>query len=465
MSNRPVAPLGVYLKRRNTELALCLLASLLGIGGFLITNLNRTGHLPDAWPPICLGWVAVCVAAHLLVRWRLPYADPILLPTVLGLNGLGLAMIWRLDQDPPASHMASTQALWTVLGVALFAAVLIWLPDFRVLRRYPYLFFLAGLVLLMLPLLPGLGAAANQANGSRVWISLFGLSFQPAEIAKIALALSFASYLVDHRDVLRLAGRRIAGVRTVRLRDFAPVLVMWGAGVIVLVFENDLGTSLLFFGLFVMMLYVATEQTRWVAMAGVLFLVAGFAAYEFIPHVRVRFDSWLNPFADRTQNGQIIASQYGLAWGGLFGTGWGLGQPNLVPLAQSDFIASSLTEELGLTGLFALILIYAFIVARGLRAGLTSRDDFGKLLASGLSFTFALQVFAIIGGVTRLLPLTGLTTPFMSQGGSSLVANWAIVAVLLVISHEGRRPLPAPAPVMADLTSEATMQLPQVGVG
>lgn len=352
--------------------------------------------------------------------------------------------------------------MWTALGVLLFVGVLFAVRDYRNLQRYPYVLFLLGLVLLLMPLVPGLASKANALNGSQIWVSVAGMSFQPAEVAKIVLTLAFASYLADHRDLLQLAGLTIGRVRIPRGRDLLPIMVMWAAAVAVIVFENDYGTALLFFGLFVMMLYVATSQIRWVVIGGVLFLIAAVFAFNFVGHVQVRFDSWLHPFSDPEQNGQVISAQYGMAWGGLFGRGWGLGRPSLVPLAQSDFIASAIGEELGLTGLMALILIYGLIVARGLRAALTSSDVFGKLLAGGLSFTFALQVFAIIGGVTRLLPLTGLTTPFLSQGGTSLVANWVIVAALMQISHAGRRPAAAASNPDPDMESAPTAMIGRV---
>ncbi|MFZ2625637.1 MAG: FtsW/RodA/SpoVE family cell cycle protein [Propionibacterium sp.] len=436
-------PMIVYRRRRNTELALIVVAALFGVGGFVITTLNLHGGLPSNLMVVAAGWLILCLVTHIAVRIRIPWADPVILPCVLALNGLGLAMIFRLDQDPPVSHLVMGQLVWTTLGVALFVAALFFVRDYRSLQRYPYVLFLAGLILLLLPLVPGLSSGANAANGSQIWLNIFGFSFQPSEIAKVVLTLAFASYLAEHRDVLQLAGRTFLGVRMPRMRDLLPILVMWGACVAVIVFENDLGTALLFFGLFVMMLYVATGQVRWVVIGAVLFAAAGLLAYKTVGHVQVRFDAWLHPFDNPGQNGQVISAQYGMAWGGLFGRGWGLGRPSLVPLAQSDFIASSIAEELGLTGLAAMIIIYAVVVARGLRAALTTRDIFGKLLACGLSFTFALQVFAIIGGVTRLLPLTGLTTPFVSQGGSSLVANWVIIAIIMQISHSGRRPVAA----------------------
>ncbi len=444
----------IHPKRRNVELVMCLFAGALGLGGWALTNFNQTGAIPGNWPVVVAAWLGVCLTAHFFVRWKAPWADPVLLPCVLALNGLGLAMIARLDLASRAPT-APTQLLWTVLGVAAFAAVLIFVRDYRSLQRFPYLLFLVGLGLLLLPLVPVLG---QEINGSRIWIRVAGFSFQPAELAKIVLTLAFASYLADRSDVLQLAGRKVLGVRVPRLRDLVPILIMWGAAVVVLVFQNDLGTSLLFFGLFVMMMYVSTNQGGWVALAGVLFAAAALLVYQFAGHVRVRVESWLDPFANFAQNGQIIEGSFGMAWGGLTGRGWGLGRPWQIPLANSDFIFAALGEELGLIGMVCIVMVYAILVFRGLRTALSSHDGFGKLLAAGLSFTFALQTFAIIGGVTRLLPLTGLTTPFMSQGGSSMLSNWVIVALLMRVSHQARMPVITTAETepYADLGAETT---------
>lgn len=458
VTTNPGESVVVHPKRRNVELVMCLFACVLGLSGWALTQFNQTAEIPGTWPLVAGAWLGVCLTAHILVRWKAPWADPVLLPCVLALNGLGLAMIARLDLANRAPT-APTQFLWTVLGVAAFAAVLIFVRDYRGLQRFPYLLFLVGLGLLLLPLMPGLG---QEINGSRIWIRLAGFSFQPAELAKIVLTLAFASYLSDRTDVLQLAGRQVLGMRLPRLRDLVPILIMWGAAVVVLVFQNDLGTSLLFFGLFVMMLYVSTNQGGWVALAGLLFTAAALFIYQFAGHVRVRVESWLDPFANFAQNGQIIEGSFGMAWGGLTGRGWGLGRPWQIPLASSDFIFAAIGEELGLIGMVFIVLIYAILVFRGLRTALSSHDGFGKLLAAGLSFTFALQTFAIIGGVTRLLPLTGLTTPFMSQGGSSMLSNWVIVALLMRVSHQARMPVittPESEPY-TDLAAETTSLIP-----
>jgi cell division protein FtsW (lipid II flippase) len=357
-------------------------------------------------------------------------------------------MIHRIDliNDPPLDG-ARQQLIWSAIGVILFIVVVVLLNDHRPLQRFTYTIGLAGIVLLLLPLVPGLG---TEKFGAQIWIHVGPYSFQPAEAAKILLAIAFASYLVEKRDVLALAGYRILGIDLPRARDLGPILVMWLISLAILVWQRDLGTSLLFFGLFVMMLYVATERAGWAVLGTLLFAAGAYFGYLNFGHVRARVGAWLDPFSDFDAYYQVINAQFGMAWGGLLGTGLGLGRPGLTPLARSDFIAAAIGEELGMTGLMAVILIYGLIVARGLRIALQCREPFGKLLATGLSFAFALQVFTIIGGVTRLLPLTGLTTPFMSQGGSSLVCNWIVAGLLLVISHQVRKPAATVTPINPD---------------
>lgn len=432
----------VHRRRRNVELALILFAQMFGYGGWIITHLNLYNAIPENWAQVAACWFGLGLLAHLIIRWRLPYADPLLLPSVFLLNGLGLAMIARIDQIPDVpKDDAFMQFIWTTLGVGFLVATAIMLRDHRRLQRYPYLVFIFSLILLLLPLTP-LGV---EINGARIWIRMFGFSFQPAEIAKISLAIAFAAYFYEKRDVLALAGKKVLGITVPRPRDFIPIAVMWGIAVMVMVGQNDLGMALLLFGLFTFMIYVATQRFFWPVLAMVMFAVAGVAAYFFTSHVQRRVSSWLDPFSDVDRNWQVIQGQFGLAWGGLFGRGWGMGRPGLTPLAKSDFISAALGEELGVLGLMAVVMVYAVIVSRGLKAALICPDGFGKLLAGGLSFILALQIFAIIGGVTRLLPLTGLTTPFMSQGGSALVSNWILIALLLVISHRGRMPQAATA--------------------
>ena len=435
-------------KRRTAELALLAFALGLGLAAFAVVDLNVLGEVSPRFPLVAAVGAGLVLAAHLAVRWRLPYADPVLLPCVVLLNGLGLAMIHRIDLiNSPALNGARQQLIWTVIGVVAFVVVVVLLRDHRPLQGYTYTIGLAGVVLLLLPLLPGLGV---EKFGARIWIQVGSYSFQPAEAAKVLLAVAFASYLVEKRDVLALAGWRVLGLDLPRARDLGPILLMWLVSLAVLVRQRDLGTSLLFFGLFVMMLYVATERAGWPVLGTLLFAGGAYLGYQLFGHVRVRVGAWLDPFSDYDAYYQVINAQFGMAWGGLLGTGLGEGRPGLTPLARSDFIAAALGEELGMTGLMAVVLVYGLVVARGLRTALQCREPFGKLLAAGLAFAFALQVFTILGGVTRLLPLTGLTTPFMSQGGSSLVSNWIVVALLLVVSHQARRPVVTVAPLDPD---------------
>lgn len=437
---------------RNSELGLLLIALAVGVGAYVVVGLNREGALPPdllAFAGVLVGLTAVM---HGVLRWRAPNADPVILPVVVGLNGLGLAMIFRIDSSLEAAGRTAgfgeRQLMWTVIGMVLAIVVLVVLKDHRTLRRFPFLAMILGLVLLCLPMLPFIG---QTINGARLWVSVAGMSFQPAEIAKILLAIFFAGYFVTRRDALTLAGTKMMGLQLPRLYDLFPILLIWGVSVGVLVVERDLGTSLLFFGMFVAMLYVATEKVSWIVIGLVLVALGIVGAYFTLGYVEARFDVWLHALDDDIfgrdpgGSGQLVRGLFGLASGGLMGTGLGLGYPALVPYANSDFIVASLGEELGLTGLVAILMLYLVLAQRGMRAAIGVRDGFGKLLASGFAFTLAFQVFVVVGGVTRLIPLTGLTMPFMAAGGSSLVANWIIVALLLRISDAARRPAPAGA--------------------
>jgi cell division protein FtsW (lipid II flippase) len=436
-------------KRRWTELGLLVVALAVGVSSYALVGLGRDGTVPTDIVEYGGTLVGLALVAHLAVRVRVPYADPVLLPAVVALNGIGLAMIRRIDLASKTTY-GSQQLVWSALSVGGFVATLVVIRDHRRLQSFTYTMGFAGIALLLLPLTPGLGV---NINGARIWVRFAGLSFQPGEIAKICLAIFFAGYLVVKRDALALAGRRFIGIDLPRARDLGPILLMWVISLGVLVFQRDLGSSLLFFGLFVVLLYVATERASWLVVGAALFVGGAYVGYLAFAHVQERVNGWLHPFSDPAQFGQIIQGQYSLAWGGILGRGWGQGSPYLTPFSWSDFIATSIGEELGLTGLMAVLMIYALIVERGLRTSLVCRDPFGKLLAVGLSIAVALQVFVVIGGVTRLIPLTGLTTPFLSYGGSSLVANWIIIALILRVSDFARRPVPQ---VMAHAPEEDT---------
>ena len=437
-----------YTPRRGRNIELVLVVGAVGIVLLAYVNvaLATSGTIPPGTLALAAGFLAPAVGFHLVLRWRASYADPLMLPIVTLLNGLGLVMIHRIDLangKSIADGIALRQLVWTGVAVAIAAVVLVVLRDHRVLRRYTYLAGAVGFVLLLLPLLPVIGTSIY---GSRIWIRIGPFSFQPGEVAKIALAIFFAGYLVQTRDALSVAGRKVLGLTLPRARDLGPILVAWLASLAVLIFERDLGSSLLFFGLFVAMLYVATERVSWIAIGLLLFSAGAYAAYLIFGHVQTRVLLWLDTFSPEAlaASDQLAKGLMGMAAGGLFGTGLGRGRPDLTYFAESDFIVASFGEELGMIGLFAIIMLYALLVQRGLRTSLGTRDGFGKLLAAGLSFSVALQCFVVVGGVTRVIPLTGLTMPFLSSGGSSLLANWTLVAILLRISDHARRPLPEP---------------------
>ncbi len=425
-----------------------LLAAALLIGGMAFVLARANMGVSDAGTARELLLVVLgAVLTHLGIRRFAPHADPILLPTVVLLNLLGLVMIHRLDVAEAAraarqgaaipSPTFASQTAWTLLGMSIALAVLVLMRDHRQLQRYTYTSMVAGLALLLMPLLPVVGTTVN---GARLWVRVGTHSFQPGEFAKFALAVFFAGFLVLKRDSLAGIRVRVWRLGWPRPRDLGPILVSWLLSVAILVFERDLGMSLLFFGMFIVLLYMATGQRTWLVLGGVLFVIGSALAWMAFWHVRIRFDIWLNPFAYAdTQGYQIVQSLYGLASGGMFGTGLGAGFPYIVPFAKSDFILAAMGEELGFVGLAAIIMLYAIIVERGLRIGMRVRDPFGQLLASGLVVVLGLQTFIVAGGVTRLIPLTGLTTPFLSAGGSSLVVNWCIVGVLLRMSDAANR--------------------------
>ena len=433
---------------RGAEAGLLIAAFLLGSAAYIQVDLAILGHVPsDTWP-VLAAMAALLLVVHLAIRVLATYTDPIIVPVVVALNFLGLAMIHRLDLaeaqraarngTPVPAPDVSTQLTWTMLGMLLFIAVLVIVRDHRVLQRYTYTAMFVGLAFLLLPLAPGIGATIN---GARLWVRLAGLSFQPGEIAKILLTIFFAGYLTVTRDSLSFVRTKFMGLEFPRGRDLGPLFVAWFVSLAVLVFERDLGTSLLFFGMFVALLYVATQRRSWLVLGAVLFIAGAFFSYMAFGHVRLRVDVWLHPFADESGGSyQIAQSLYGFASGGMFGSGLGQGFPQLVPYAKSDFILAAFGEELGLIGLMAMLVLYGIVVERGLRASIACRDVFGTLLAAGLSISLGLQVFVVMGGVSRLIPLTGLTTPFLAQGGSSLVANWIAIALLIRVSDAARRP-------------------------
>ncbi|WP_030939040.1 FtsW/RodA/SpoVE family cell cycle protein [Streptomyces sp. NRRL S-646] len=446
--------------RRNTELALLLFAVVIPVFAYANVGLAIDDKVPTGLLGYGLGLGLLAGVGHLAVRKFAPYADPLLLPLATLLNGLGLVAIWRLDQSKllqsigVAGGKATNQLIYTALGIALFVIALIFLKDHRVLQRYTYISMAGALVLLLLPLVPGLGA--DLTYGAKIWIKIGSFTIQPGEFAKIVLAIFFAGYLMVKRDALALASRRFMGLYLPRGRDLGPIIVVWMISILILVFETDLGTSLLFFGMFVIMLYVATERTSWIVFGLLMSAAGAVGVASFEPHVQTRVQAWLNPMHEyvlsRTpgvsgvHSDQLQQALWAFGSGGTLGTGWGQGHSELIRFAaNSDFILATFGEELGLAGLMAILLIYGLIVERGVRTALAARDPFGKLLAIGLSGAFALQVFVVAGGVMGLIPLTGMTMPFLAYGGSSVIANWALIGILIRISDTARRPAPAPA--------------------
>ncbi|MFF9374601.1 FtsW/RodA/SpoVE family cell cycle protein [Streptomyces griseoluteus] len=423
-------------RRRGVELALIVLAVLLSVYGYCAVGLARTGSVPPGTAGYGAGLGGLALLAHIAVRLRAPYADPLPLPIAVLLNGLGLVLIYRLDLQTPADRAAPAQLVWSTLGVGLFIVVVLVLRDHRVLQRYAYVCVAAALVLLLLPIL------FPAVNGARIWIRIAGFSIQPGEFAKVLLAVFFAAYLAANRSALAYTGRRLWRLQFPTGRVLGPIVTIWLLSVGVLVLERDLGTSLLFFGLFVVLLYVATGRTGWIAVGLVLAVLGAWAVGHLEPHVHGRIEDWLHPFAtiDAGQGpNQLAQSLFAFAAGGTTGTGLGLGHSALIGFAtKSDFVLATAGEELGLAGLAAIFLLYALLVERGFRAALALREPFGRLLAVGLASILALQVFVIAGGVTGLIPLTGMAMPFLAQGGSSVVTNWAIVALLIRVSDSAR---------------------------
>ena len=430
--------------RRLLQALLLLFAVAVGVGAYALVGLGRFEELPANLLELGVGALVLVLVLQIAVMWRAPYADPVILPVVVLLNLLGVAMIESVHAANSifglrGSASADRQMLWSVVGVALCVALVVLLRDHRRLRRYTWISAVVGGVLLLMPLLPVIG---DSRNGSKIWINIAGFSFQPAELAKIAFAVFFAGYLVARRDTLALAGPKVLGIHLPRWSDFGPILVAWGFAMAVLVFETDLGTSLMFFGLFVVMLYVATDRLSWLVIGAVMFLPPAIFAATQMSHVRTRITCWLDPLSSANYGSceQISQGLFGLASGGLIGTGLGEGRPDMVPHAESDFIFSSFAEEMGMVGAFALLLLYLVLVQRAIRAAVGISDGFGTLLAGGLGFVMALQVFVVVGGVTRVIPLTGLTLPFLAAGGSSLVCNWIIAGILVRLSDAARRP-------------------------
>ena len=426
--------------RRNTELGLLIMAILIGLGAYALVGLGLRGEVPAGLFGYGVVLAGAYVAAHLLVRRMAPRADPLMLPAALLLAGLGFAAIYRLRPD-----LAAAQTQWLLFGLVLFAATLTLIRDQRQLDQYTYTIGLLGLVMLLLPLVPGVG---RTIRGAQLWVAIGPLQFQPAEIGKVLLVVFLASYAAARRELLAVATWRLGSLTLPEPRHLAPLLVAWGVSLVVLFLQKDLGSSLLFFGFVVVVLWVATGRGAYLALGLVLFAIGALLGYAAFEHVQDRVAVWFNALDPRfvqDEGFQVAQALFSMATGGILGTGLGEGHPQFTPDAHTDFVFAALGEELGLLGTMAVLLLFFILIFRGFRAAVRCPDPFGTLLATGLSTVLALQTFVIIGGATRLIPLTGVTLPFVSYGGSSLVANFVLLALLIRISAAETRegpPLP-----------------------
>ncbi|PLS31133.1 cell division protein FtsW [Bifidobacterium margollesii] len=433
--------------RRLRQASLLILAAAIVLLGFFQMFMRVQDGVPSKYVTMLL-IVGLLFAVFWGVLTKLqPYSAETILPCVLLLCGIGILMIARIDNQrvllgAKSSNLASNQLIWLCVALVLCTMLVAFLRDYRILRRFSYVSMVVGLVLLLSPMIPGLGM---EIQGARIWIGIGSHSLQPAEFAKLFLAFFFAAYLFDHRDQLAVGGRKVMGLQLPRIKDLGPILVVWAVCMGVLVMQHDLGTSLMFFAMFVSMLYVATGRKSWIIIGLGAFVIGAVLAASLFSHVGNRVNAWLHPFDSKVYlaiggSQQLVQGIFGLATGGLMGVGLGQGHPTSTPLSWSDFIYSSLGEEIGLTGLFAILALYLIIISAGMITAMKIKDGFGKLLASGLVFTMAFQVFTVVGGITLVIPLTGLTLPYMAAGGSSLIANCILASLLMVISNAANKP-------------------------
>jgi len=422
--------------RRNTEVSLLVLGVVVAIGGYWLASLAKGPGVPVGLAGYGLAFVAIFGVAHLAVRHLTPRADPLFLPIACLLSALGFVLIYRLEASLKSPGLASAQVIWLAVGVGGMIATLYIVKDIRSLARYRYTFAFIGVALLLLPMLPILG---REINGARLWIRIGPLHFQPSELGKIALVLFFAGYLAERRELLAVATRKIGPVGLPAIRHFGPIVLAWVVSLLIMINQKDLGSSLLFFAIFVAMLWMATARPAYLIAGGAMFTAGAFLAANLFAHVQSRILVWRHPFKYINDKGfQIVQSLFALSTGGAWGTGLGLGRPDLIGRfsVHTDFIFAALGEELGLAGGTAVLTAYALFVARGFGLATRCRDDFSKLLAAGLTIAIGFQTILIVGGVTKLIPLTGVTLPFVSYGGSSLLSNFILVALLLRISDD-----------------------------
>ncbi len=429
-----MTPTRVAASRRRVELGLVLFGMAIVAAMYVLASLGRSEALPGDVIPFLVGVLALFMAAHLVVRRVAPHADPVLLPAAALLNGIGYVMIARLN-----SELAAQQAGWTLLGVGGFVVTLLVVRRVRVLERNRYTIGIIGIGLVLLPLLPGLGVSIN---GARIWVRVPGVfSFQPGEFAKLALAIFFAAYLVERREVLAMSRRLLGPLGLPDPKALAPVALAWGVSLLVMIFQKDLGSALLFFVLFVSMIWMATGRAGYVTVAGIMFAIGSYVSWQSFGHVRTRVAMWIDPWQDPLDRGfQIVQASYAMAWGGTTGVGLGRGIPGRIPYQETDFIFAIIGEEMGLAGTTMILGAFLLLAGAGFRVATRSEDPFAKLLACGLTTLMAVQSFLIMAGVVRLLPLTGVTLPFVSYGGSSLISNWILLALLVRCSDEAEGP-------------------------
>ena len=420
--------------RHGTALALTILALVLAVGAYVLVGLGKRGDVPATLALYGAIFAVGFLFAHIAIRRLAPYADPALFPTAAVLTGIGFSMIFRLDGD-----LAAEQATWIGVGLLAFVGTLVLVRDHRQLDAYTYTIGLAGLALLLLPIVPGLG---REINGARLWVDVGPVTFQPSELAKVLIVVFLASYLNAKRELLAVATGGVGRFRLPSAKHLGPLLVAWGASLVVLFLEKDLGASLLYFAIFVVMLWVATARFAYLAIGFLLFASGAWLGYTAFGHVRSRVEAWLHALDPELVTGpgyQLAQAQFGMATGGLVGAGLGRGSPGIIPYAETDFIFAAIGEELGMFGTAAVLLLFVILVGKGLAVAIRCRDGFGKLLATGLSAILAVQTFVIVGGVTRVIPLTGVTLPFVSYGGSSLVSNFVLLALLVRVSSDAAR--------------------------
>ncbi|WP_255550136.1 FtsW/RodA/SpoVE family cell cycle protein [Corynebacterium sp. TAE3-ERU2] len=423
---------------RRNEMWLLILSAAIVMAAVVSLEISLGNELGSQLLWVGGGFIGVFMIAHFALVWKAPHADQILLPVAATLNGLGLVMISRLDAAKDTS-MATRQVMWSLVAVVLMTIVLVIMEDYMVLTRYSYILGVVGIILLALPMVWPQGSGIQ--SDARIWISVGPFTLQPGEFSKILLLLFFAKLLADKRALFNVAGYRVLGLELPRLRDLGPIFFVWALALVIMAGENDFGPALLLFSTVLLMMYLASGRISWLLIGVILVAIGGVGIYQISDKIQSRVANFMDPLANYDTTGfQLSQALFGMSWGGITGTGLGEGYPQAVPVAESDFILAGIGEELGFIGLAAVLVLFTLFVVRGMHTAMLAKSSYGKLVASGLSMTIMIQLFVVVGGISAMLPMTGLTTPFMSQGGSSLMANYILLAILLRISHQARVP-------------------------